>query len=79
MTNPNDFAFQGKEDQHFDVPVGVRVSCGLTKREYFAAMLANNQPFLRAYMTPEQTKEGQQDWAHNVVSNADALIAELNK
>lgn len=77
MTNPNDptFPLSGElivNAAHPDF-------CGLTKREYFAAMLASHQPYEGAYLTPEQSKQGQQDWAHNVISNADALIAELSK
>lgn len=75
MTNPNDPAFS----QQYVKPDGSPSMCGLTKREFFVAMLAHENPYIGSYLTPEQAKQGQEDWVHNVISNADALITELNK
>lgn len=73
MTNPNDPAFgHGAENGH---------CCGLTKREYFAAMAIRG--VIEWDATMHQSRPDYAGKIENIVKSsvqmADALIAELSK
>lgn len=72
MTNPNDLLFSDKCGDYFQGKDKPSISiCGLTKREYFAAMA-----LLQMVNTEYKPTKG---LAKMAVATADALIAELNK
>lgn len=78
MTNPDDPAFSVfgplRKDSNGGIP-----PCGLTKREYFAAMAMQGIHAMYANSRIDISTYSQKACASHAVIMADALIAELSK